>query len=114
MIIQALGGTTLGVLTGYIIFGIIIALVQWPVLRREIPHVLPWVAANVLGWALGAYLSRLVLTLFSSGGAISPVVSTSVISIVTGLVAGAVTGLALVWIVRKPEAEDLAERRATQ
>jgi hypothetical protein len=30
-------------------------------------------------------------------------VSTTVIAVTSGLVAGAITGLALIWIVRKPE-----------
>lgn len=103
IIIQALSGTLLGALAGYVLFGAIVALIQWPVLRREIPDVLPWVAASVAGWALGAYLSQVVLNVLTSGEAISQVASTALISGVTGLVAGAITGLALVWIVRHPE-----------
>jgi hypothetical protein len=52
---------------------------------------------------LGAYLGRAALNIFAAGGEVSPVVSTAVISGVTGLVAGAITGLALVWIVRQPD-----------
>jgi hypothetical protein len=43
------------------------------------------------------------LNLIFNDPAIAPAASTSVISTVTGLVAGAITGLALVWIVRQPE-----------
>lgn len=103
IIIQALAGSVLGALVGYILFGVIIALLQWPVLRREIPDVIPWVLASVLGWGLGAFISQAVLNAVTSGDTIPQVVSTAVISGVTGLVAGAITGLALVWIARHPE-----------
>jgi hypothetical protein len=103
VIIQALGGTPLGLLVGYLLFGAVIGLVQWPVLRREIPNVLPWVAANVIGWALGAFLSQVILSAFFPGDTLSQALSSAITAGVTGLVAGAVTGMALVWIVRQPE-----------
>jgi len=102
-IINSLADTAFGGLVGYILFGVIVAVVQWPILRREIPQVLPWIIANVIGWTLGFYLSQLALNLFVNDPAIAPVVSTSVISSISGLVAGAITGIALIWIVRQPE-----------
>ncbi len=102
-IINSLANTPLGGLVGYMLFGVIVAIVQWPILRREIPHVLPWIIANVFGWTLGFYLSQLALNLFFKDPAIVPVVSTSVISSISGLIAGAITGIALIWIVRQPE-----------
>lgn len=104
-VIQILGENPLGALVGYILFGVIVALLQWPVLRREIPNIIPWLLANVAGWALGAYLSPLILNLIVTGSTASQVLSTAVISAGTGLIAGAITGLALVWIVRQPERE---------
>jgi len=103
-LINTLSGTALGGLIGFALFGAIVAAVQWPILRREIPHISSWIIANMLGWTAGFYLSQVCLNLFFSNvPAINPVVSTAFISVVTGLVAGAITGLALVWIVRKPE-----------
>jgi hypothetical protein len=103
-LINILSSTPLGGLLGFALFGAIIALVQWPILRREIPHISSWIVANVLGWMAGFYFSQLALNLvFNTETAINPVVSTSFVSVVTGLVAGAITGLALVWIVRQPE-----------
>jgi hypothetical protein len=91
-------------LLGFALFGAVIAIVQWPILRGEIPHISSWLIANVLGWTAGIYLSQIALNLFfSNDPAINPVVSTSFVSVVAGLVAGAITGLALVWIVRQPE-----------
>jgi hypothetical protein len=39
----------------------------------------------------------------AGGGEVSQVVSSAVVAAVTGLVAGAITGMALVWIVRQPD-----------
>src|SRR5574338_701082 len=103
-LINALSSTPLGGVIGFALFGAVIAVVQWPLLRREIPNLLSWVLANVLGWTAGFYLSQIALGWFFSGeAAINPVIGTSFVSVVTGLVAGAITGLALVWIVRQPE-----------
>jgi hypothetical protein len=108
IIIQALRDFAWGAFLGYIIFGLIIAVLQWPVLRREIPNALPWILASIIGWALGAYLSQIVLGLFVTGDAIEPVWSTTIIAGTTGLIAGAITGLVLVWIVRQPEHQDVS------
>jgi hypothetical protein len=102
-LINSLSSSLLGGLVAYALFGFIVAIVQWPILRREIPNVWAWILANIVGWVLGFYLSQIALSLFFNDPAINPVASTSVISGVSGLVAGAVTGLALVWIVRQPE-----------
>jgi hypothetical protein len=103
LIINGLTGTGLDGYIGYILFGIIVALVQWPILRREIPNVWMWILANVIGWTSGFFMSQVSLDLFFNGPVIDPVASTSVISGVSGLVAGAITGIALIWIVRQPE-----------
>jgi hypothetical protein len=102
-IINGLTGTGLDGFIGYILFGIIVGLVQWPLLRREIPNVWMWILANVIGWTSGFFLSQISLDLFFNGPVIDPVASTSVISGVSGLVAGAITGVALIRIVRQPE-----------
>lgn len=102
-LINTLANTVLGGFVGYILFGIIVAVIQWPILRREIPSVWAWILANVVGWTLGFYLSQISLDVFFNDPAIAPVASISVISSISGLVAGAITGLALVWIVRQPE-----------
>ncbi len=102
-LIDTLSRTPLGRLIGYILFGAIVATVQYPILRREIPHLWSWILANVIGWTLGFYLSELALNLFSNTSAILPLASTSITSAVAGLVAGAITGIALIWIVRQPD-----------
>jgi hypothetical protein len=103
LILQVLRESPWGAPLGYIIFGAIIAVIQWPVLRREIRNAIPWVLTNVGAWALGSYLGQVVLSLAVSGETASQALSTLIISGITGLVAGALTGLALVWTVRKPD-----------
>ena len=102
LLIQMLPSSVFVVFIGYFLFGIIVALVQWPVLRREIPQVVTWLVASALAWAAGYWVSQAVLSLFTDP-LINPVVGTAVIAITSGLVAGAITGVALIWIVRKPE-----------
>ena len=103
LLIQNLPSTILGNILAYILFGTIVALVQWPVLRREIPSTLTWIVVSALGWAAGLWASQLALGLFFNDPVIEPVASTIAIAVTSGLVAGAITGVALVWIVRQPE-----------
>lgn len=102
-IIQALSGFPLGTLIGFILFGVIVAVFQWPVLRREIPHLFTWILANVVAWAFGAFVSQIVAASLFNSTHPSLFVSTSVTVGTTGLVAGAITALALIWIVRQPD-----------
>jgi hypothetical protein len=90
-------------LLGFISFGVIVAIFQYPALRREIPYLAAWILANVIGWTLGAFLSQVVASnLFQN---VQPTIFTSVLVVIgiTGLVAGAITALALILIVRQPD-----------
>lgn len=102
-LIQNMPSTVFAGIAGYLLFGAIVALVQWPLLRREIPHLLVWIIASSIGWAAGFWTSQAVLPLFHTGPTIPPAVSTTVIAVTSGLVAGAITGIALIWIVREPD-----------
>lgn len=103
IIVDLLPGSFLSLLLGYILFGVIVAAFQWPVLRREVPQLWMWVLANVAGWTLGALLSQWVIgALFGENPAAPPVI-TLVNSAVVGLTAGLITGVALWRIVREPE-----------
>jgi hypothetical protein len=102
LLIQMMPSTVFAVFIGYFLFGAIVALLQWPVLRREIPQVVTWLIASAVAWALGYWASQAVLSLFTDP-LIEPVLGTTIIAVSSGLVAGAITGLALIWIVRKPE-----------
>jgi hypothetical protein len=48
LLIESLAGTVLGGMAAYLLFGAIVALVQWPMLRREIPSALTWMVVNTL------------------------------------------------------------------
>jgi hypothetical protein len=102
-VVDFISRSFLGVMVSYLLFGVIVAVFQWPLLRREIPQLWLWIAANVAGWALGAYASQLAIAGLFGENPASLAVTTLVNSTVTGLVAGLITGVALVMIVRKPE-----------
>jgi hypothetical protein len=103
LLMQNLSSTFLGGTVSYLLFGAIVALVQWPVMRREIPSTVTWIVVNSLGWAAGLWASQIALNLFFHEPVIEPAVSTVVIAGTSGLVAGAITGIALIWIARRPE-----------
>jgi hypothetical protein len=102
-IVQWMPSTTVGTLVGYMAFGLIVALFQYPVLRREIPYLTHWVLANVVAWTLGAYLSQMTAGLLFADNLPSTFTSVLVTVGVTGLVAGAITAVALILIVRQPD-----------
>jgi hypothetical protein len=102
-VVQWLARSPIGMMFGYIAFGVIISLFQYPILHHEVPHLFTWLVANVIGWTAGAYLSLLVAGAIFQKGAPTTVTSTLVIIGVTGLVAGAFTALALILIVRQPD-----------
>jgi hypothetical protein len=102
-VVQLLSKTPLGMLVGFISFGLIVALFQYPALRREIPHLATWILANVSGWTLGAYLSLLAAGVLFQNKLPTTFTSVLVTVGITGLVAGGITGLALIWIVRQPD-----------
>lgn len=102
-VVQLLSKTPLGMLVGFMFFGVIVALFQYPVLRREIPHLATWILANIIGWTLGAYLSLLAGGVFFKNAVPTTFISVLVTVGITGLVAGAITALALIWIVRQPD-----------
>jgi hypothetical protein len=103
VVIQTLSGSPIGAITGYLLFGVIIGLIQWPVLRREIPNALSWVLASIVGWAAGLLVAQLALSQFFGDNPIHPVVTSAISAGVSGLIAGAITGWAFVQIVRQPE-----------
>lgn len=112
ILIEIIARSLLGALLGYILFGALVAAVQWPVLRREIPNIWPWVLANILGWGLGFFISQVVLVALANNMLLNPILASGLVALITGLIAGAITGFALVWIVRRPEypVEDLPGR----
>ncbi len=103
LVIQLLSQTSLGMLFGFIFFGVIVALFQYPVLRREVPRLGLWILASVVGWTLGAYLSQLAAGVFFQHALPAAFTGVLVSVGVIGLVAGMITGVALILIVRQPD-----------
>ena len=103
---QLLVNIPYGAVIGFLLFGVIVALFQWPVLRREVPNLWIWILANVIAWTLGAWISGLIAGPIFENTKPSLVFSTVLTVGITGLIGGAITALALVWIVRKPERAD--------
>lgn len=104
-VVQNLTGSFLIGLVAYLLFGVIVGLLQWPILRREIPNIWAWILANVLGWTLGFFISQIVVGQLFGPDFYNQALVTAISSGTSGFVAGAVTGLALIWIVRQPELE---------
>jgi len=78
--------------------GAVTGILQWLVLRGQVSRAGWWVLASTLGWGLG----------MSAAVALSRGVGASdTVSLVgMGIVLGAVTGGALVWLLRQPKPED--------
>lgn len=102
-LVQYLSRNAIGSIIGFVLFGIIIAVFQYPVLRREIPHVWSWILANIVGWGLGALVSQFVLAALARSANPSLIGGTVLSTGITGLIGGSITGIALIWIVRKPD-----------
>jgi hypothetical protein len=103
LVVDLLAGSFWGMLLGYVLFGVIIAVFQYPVLHREIPHIWLWILANIVGWTLGGLLSMLAIAGLFGENPGNAMLLTIVNMAVTGLVAGLITGIALVIIVRQPD-----------
>ena len=85
--VVALGGAVAGIL-------------QWLVLRGKVSRAGWWVLASTVGWALGMAVSEVIPWGGTDEDSLVP-------SVMTGVVLGAVTGAALVWLLRQsaPEAQ---------
>jgi hypothetical protein len=105
IIVQALSGSPVGSWVGYLLFGALIGLAQWPVLRYEIPKASLWVLASVVGWTAGFAISHALLNLIFAGDRASLPLVAVVDSGMSGLIAGLITGAALAWLVRQPDRE---------
>ncbi|MFC1683419.1 hypothetical protein ACFL0G_04355 [Candidatus Zixiibacteriota bacterium] len=85
-VVVALGGAVMGIL-------------QWLVLRREISRAGWWMLASTVGWGLSMAVAGAILIeykwAYSPGGAL-------VLLFGSGALLGAITGGALVWILRQP------------
>ncbi len=91
------------------VFGVVGGILQWLILRRKVTRAGWWLLANLLGSLVGAIS-------FPIGVAISETgnwgLATMVFGLVFGAGNGAITGAALVWLLRQSPSRDV-ERLAT-
>lgn len=82
----------------FALIGAIIGVAQWLVLRGKVRTAPAWVLASGLGWSLPAGLGTLVAT--SLGDQVHWAVLLILVGTVTGPLVGAITGIAIVWLLR--------------
>lgn len=75
--------------------GVSIGAAQWLVLRRHVPRARWWVPANVLAWVLGWSIISLV-----EESMVWPILVVYIAGAIGAAVAGAITGMALIWLSR--------------
>ncbi len=92
----------------------LVGVCQWLVLRRHVRRAGWWVLANIAGWVIGnqwgiyiwAYaISFTVGIVFNPGrdpASMASLVSTIAYPAAIGVIAGSITGIALVWLLRQP------------
>ena len=90
---------------GAVVFGggllVSIGVPQWLVLRRHLRHAGWWVLANALAWSLGLAVPFVALALVPDAAPFWVWAATGIVSgLLMGLVVGALTGLALLWLMR--------------
>ena len=82
--------------------GTILGVAQWLILKQWRTKTGWWVLANAIGWMLGSTL----LELFVPSTAINPSIGSDLLEVA---VAGAVTGVVMVWILRQPASRSVKE-----
>ena len=86
------------------LFGTVLGVLQWLVLRQQVPRAGRWVPAAGVGWIVGAPLGAVLggglsgVLGWSGGGAIDWALTWAGV----GAVYGAITGRVLVWLLRQP------------
>lgn len=86
---------------GFVVAGASFGILQWLVLRRHIALAEWWLLASPAGWAVGYLVGRAADGVFSALP-ISETVGLALLFGVFGAVSGAVTGIVLAWLTRKP------------
>ncbi len=90
-------GTLLSSIGVVALGGAVAGILQWLVLRRQVSRAGWWVLASTVGWALGVTVMDALEYMYGTPDDLQLVV--------TGAVLGAVTGGALVWLLRQPVPE---------
>jgi hypothetical protein len=94
-----------GLSTGvfWALIGISVGVAQWRALLDRIPRALLWIPANIAGWLAGPLVASALLVAFfaaqvsAEGAPVADLASAAI----TGLVAGMITGFALIRLLRE-------------
>jgi flagellar motor component MotA len=78
--------------------GLVVGLVQRPVLRRQVGKAGRWVPISALAWGIGSALVSLVIWMAAEP---SDEMARQLTAALGGVVLGVVTGLGLVWLLAK-------------
>jgi hypothetical protein len=93
-IAQAVSGAVGFILSGAAI-GTLLGIAQWLVLRRHVAQAGRWVLASALAWAVGWAIINLI-----DEAASGPTGTAYLIGATGAAVAGVITGVSLIWLLR--------------
>ena len=99
--VAAAAPTTGIVLVGYGLLGTSMGVMQWLVLRQHVPHATWWLLASAVGWAVGPPAAQAI----NCAAALLPELETVGVALLFGIVAavaGATTGIVLLWLMHTP------------
>ena len=98
------GYTYGGLFVAVALGGAVAGILQWLVLRRQVSQAGWWVLASTVGWGLCTAVAWAGIRLLDNYETLTP---TLLLLVGGGVVLGAVTGVALVWLLRQsvPEAQ---------
>jgi hypothetical protein len=91
------------------VFGVVSGMLQWLILRRHVKSAGWWVVTNLLGSLVSVIVGVRVFSAISATG--NSGLDTIVFGLVFGVGTGAITGAALIWLLRQSHSsnsEDLA------
>jgi hypothetical protein len=80
------------------VFGVVSGILQWLILRRKVPQAAWWLLANLVGSLIGAVAILIAIAISNTGNWGLAVMT---FGLVFGVANGAITGAALVWLLRQ-------------
>ena len=89
-----------GLLVALGLFGTVLGALQWLVLRRRVPRAGWWVLASAVGWPASMGIGGGLAT------AVAAATNVNLSWVLIGAVYGAITGTALLWLLRQSPTTD--------
>ena len=99
------------IVTGVAAGGAVVGILQWLVLRQHLTRAGWWVLASTVGLAVGFIVVDVTDLAFTVSKALGNEMGAAIIGVIVsfatrGAVGGAITGSALVWLLRQPKLEE--------